>query len=234
MNQLMDAIAWLGDPAHWSGRDGITTRLIEHLGYSALALVVAALIAIPLGGFIGHTGRLRGIAVVVSGGLRALPSLGLLTWLALTMGLGLSWSIVPSTIALAVLAIPPLLASTYAGVEAIDPSVIDGARGAGFSERQIVTRVELPLAGPMVLGGVRSATLQVLATATISAYLGLGGLGRYILDGLPVRDYPKMLAGALLVIVCALALDGLLAVAQRVSISPGVRAATRAPERGKS
>lgn len=230
MNYLGQAFAWIADPAHWGGASGIGTRIVEHLSYSALAVVAAALVAIPLGLYIGHTGRLRGVAVTLLGGLRALPSLGLLTFLALMMGLGLSQAVIPSTIALAVLAVPPLLASTYAGVEAIDPGVVDGARACGHSELQIVTRVEVPLAGAMILGGVRSATLQVLATATISAYLGLGGLGRFILDGLPVRDYPQMLAGALLVIALALAADGLLALVQRAVTSEGVRLASGARE----
>ena len=225
MNYLTDAVGWILDPAHWAGADGIGTRLAEHVAYSLLALVLAAVVAIPLGLWVGHTGRGRGLVIGVSGALRSLPSLGLLTFLAIVLDLGLGLSIVPATIVLAVLAVPPLLAGTYAGVEALDPAVIDGARATGLSEAQIVTRVEVPLATPMILGGIRSAALQVLATATISAYLGLGGLGRYILDGLPVRDYPKMLAGALLVTILALLTDGILAVVQRATTSPGVRAA---------
>lgn len=225
MNYFLRALAWLADPTHWAGSDGIATRVLEHLWYSVLALLVAMIVAIPLGLYVGHTGRGRGLAISLSGALRAMPSLGLLTLLAVAMALPLSLSVVPSTIVLAILAIPPLLANTYAGVEGIDPDVVDGARATGLSERQIVAGVELPLAGPMILGGIRSATLQVLATATISAYLGLGGLGRYILDGLPVRDYPKMLAGAIIVTVLALAVDGLLKLAERLALTPGVRAA---------
>ena len=216
--------AWLADPAHWQGRDGVLARVAEHAWYSLLAIVPAVALAVPLGLIVGHTGRGRGVAVGVSGALRALPSLGLLTFLALVLGLGLSWSIVPATLVLAVLAVPPLLA----GVEAIEAEVIDGARSAGLTERQIVTRVEIPLAAPMIMGGVRSAVLQVIATATVSAYLGLGGLGRYILDGLAVRDYPKMAAGALLVTALALVADALLALAQRAVTPAGVRVA-RAP-----
>lgn len=222
MNQFLAALAWLLDPAHWTGPDGIPTRVLEHAWYSALALALAVLIAVPLGLYVGHTGRGRGLAVGISGGLRALPSLGLLTFLAVAMDLGLRWSIIPSTIVLAILAVPPLLAGTYSGVEAIDHEIVDGARGTGLSERQIVRDVEVPLALPLMWGGLRSATLQVLATATISAYLGLGGLGRYILDGLPVRDYPKMLAGALLVIILALAVDAALAALGRLLTPRGV------------
>lgn len=225
MNYLLAAAAWLADPAHWSGADGVPARLAEHLWYSLLALVLAAVIALPLGLYVGHTGRGRGIAIGVSGALRALPTLGLLTFLTIAMNLSLALSIVPATIVLAILAIPPLLAGAYAGIEQIDPAVVDGARATGLAELQIVRGVEIPLAAPLILGGIRSAVLQVLATATVSAYLGLGGFGRYILDGLPVRDYPKMLAGALAVIALALISDGLLALAQRATLTPGVRAA---------
>ncbi|MDO4785073.1 MAG: ABC transporter permease subunit [Propionibacteriaceae bacterium] len=225
MRFVMDAFAWIGNPAHWSGADGILTRIVQHLGYSALALVIAGLIAIPVGLYIGHTGRFRVLAVALLAGARALPSLGLLTLLAVFLGFGLSGIIVPATIALVVLAIPPILASTYSGVEAIAPGIVDAARGCGHSEMQIVGTVEVPLAGPMILGGIRSAAVQLLASATIAAYPGLGGLGRYILDGLPVRDYPKMLAGALLVIALALLTDAAFGLAQR-ALTRRVRSAT--------
>ena len=226
MSFLWDAILWILDPAHWGGPGGITTRLGEHLYYSVLALVLATVIALPLGLWIGHTGRGRALVIGTSGALRALPSLGLLTFLAVALGVGINGALLPSTIVLAVLAAPPILAGAYAGVEGIDPAIVDGARATGLSERQIVTGVELPLAAPMVLGGIRSAMLQVIATATIAAYLGLGGLGRFILDGLPVRDYPQMLAGAILVTLLALGIDGLFIALQRSLLTPGVRAAT--------
>ncbi|QGF22898.1 ABC transporter permease [Raineyella fluvialis] len=225
MSFVLAAFAWMVDPAHWGGPGGIADRLIQHLLYSVLALVVAAVIALPLGLWIGHTGRGRTVAIGLSGALRALPSLGLLTFLTVAMGVGINQVLLPSTIVLAVLAAPPMLAGAYAGVEAIDHDVIDGARAVGMSERQIVTGVEMPLAAPMILGGIRSATLQVIATATIAAYLGLGGLGRLILDGLPVRDYPRMLAGALLVTLLALVIDAVLTLLQRLLTTAGVRAA---------
>lgn len=226
MSFLWDAILWILDPAHWGGPGGIGARLGEHLYYSVLALVLATVIALPLGLWIGHTGRGRALVIGTSGALRALPSLGLLTFLAVALGVGINGALLPSTIVLAVLAAPPILAGAYAGVEGIDPAIVDGARATGLSERQIVTGVELPLAAPMVLGGIRSAMLQVIATATIAAYLGLGGLGRFILDGLPVRDYPQMLAGAVLVTLLALLVDGLFIALQRSLLTPGVRAAT--------
>lgn len=226
MSFLWGAILWIFDPAHWGGPGGIGARLGEHLYYSVLALLLATVIALPLGLWIGHTGRGRALVIGTSGALRALPSLGLLTFLAVALGVGINGALLPSTIVLAVLAAPPILAGAYAGVEGIDPAIVDGARATGLSERQIVTGVELPLAAPMVLGGIRSAMLQVIATATVAAYLGLGGLGRFILDGLPVRDYPQMLAGAILVTLLALGIDGLFIVLQRALLTPGVRAAT--------
>ena len=222
MIQFADTLAWLLDPANWTGSGGIPTRIIEHLWYCFLALVLAVVIAVPAGLYIGHTGRGRGIAIGLTGALRALPSLGLLTLLAVTMGLGLRLVIVPSTIVLAILAIPPLLAATYSGVEAVDGDVVDGARATGLSEWQIVARVEVPLAGPLLVGGLRSAILQVIATATLSAYLGLGGLGRFIFDGQAVRDYTQMLGGAIVVIVLALAIDGLILLAQKLLVPEGI------------
>lgn len=229
MNQVLAALRWLADGANWVGAQGIGSRLWEHTWYSLLALVIATAIAVPAGMLIGHTGRGRVVAVALSGAVRALPSLGLLTLLAVSMGLGLRWSIVPSTIVLALLAIPSLLAATYAGFDAVDADVVDGARATGLSETQIVGKVELPLALPMMVGGLRSALLQVIATATISAYLGLGGLGRFILDGLSVSDYPRMLGGAIMVVALALVADQVIQIVQRLAVPPGVRVAAGNP-----
>jgi osmoprotectant transport system permease protein len=212
-------IAWLTDPANWTGAGGVPTRMREHLGYTLLTLLVAAVIAIPIGALVGHTGRGGFIVVSLANSLRALPTLGLLVILVLILGLGLGAPL----IALVVLAVPPILAGTYAGVQAVDRSVVDAARGMGMSERDILLRVELPNALPLVIGGVRSATLQVVSTATIAAFVALGGLGRYIIDGLAVRDYPQMAAGSLLVALLAIVLDLCLAGVQRVLVSPGLR-----------
>lgn len=225
MNQVIAALQWLADGANWSGPGGLLARTWEHLWYTGLALVVGAVVAVPLGMYIGHTGKGRTFAVGVSGAVRALPSLGLLTLLAVSMGLGLGWAVVPSTIVLALLAVPSLLAATYSGFDQVPDDVVDGARATGFSELQIVGRVELPLALPLMVGGLRAAALQVLATATISAYLGLGGLGRFILDGLSVSDYPRMLGGAIAVGGLALAVDGLILVVQRLVVPRGVHVA---------
>jgi osmoprotectant transport system permease protein len=213
MSVVDDTIGWFGDGANWSGDNGVPTRLVEHLGYSALTVGVAAAVAIPLGLWIGHTGRLRGIAVALTGAMRALPTLGLLTWFALIAGVGLTAPI----LALVLLAIPPLLAGAYAGLESVDRQTIDAARAMGMTEWQILARVEVPLALPLLVGGVRSAVLQVVATATVAAYIGLGGLGRYIIDGQAVSDYPRMVSGSILVIALALVLDVVFVGAQRIA-----------------
>jgi osmoprotectant transport system permease protein len=215
MSVFSQAMSWLTDGAHWQGDDGFPHRILQHVGYTALTVVIATAIAVPLGLWIGHTGRLRGLAVAVTGALRALPTLGLLTLMVLWRGIGLG----PPTIALVVLAIPPLLAGAYAGLESVDRATVDAARAIGMTEWQVLGRVEIPLAMPLILGGIRSAVLQVVATATIAAYIGLGGLGRYLIDGLAVRDYPQMLAGSLVIVVLALVLDGCFALLQRV-LSP--------------
>jgi osmoprotectant transport system permease protein len=216
---------WFADPANWTGPGGVPSRLLEHLYYTLLALGFAAVVAIPLGLWIGHTGR-GGFAVVsLANALRALPTFGLLVLLANAFGIALT----PPIVALVVLAIPPILAGTYAGVQAVDRAIVDAARGMGMDEREVLFRVELPNALPLILGGIRSATLQIIATATIAAYVALGGLGRFIIDGLSVRDFAEMAAGSILLALLAIAVDLVLAGVQRAVVSPGLRpsAATR-------
>ncbi|MDQ0212818.1 ABC transporter permease [Arthrobacter sp. SRS-W-1-2016] len=217
-NIFVDTIAWLTDPAHWSGSDGIATRLLEHLQYSGLVLVIAAAIAVPVGLFIGHTGHGRVVAVAFAGALRALPTLGLLVLFALLAGSGL----MPPVWALVILTVPPLLAGTYAGISSVDPTVVDGARAMGMTELQILFRVELPNGLQVMFGGIRTAVLQVIATVSVVAYLPLGGLGRYLFDGLVLQDFPRMLGGSLLIAALAIAVDLVLALAQRVLLPPGL------------
>lgn len=214
MSSISDTIDWLKDPAHHSGDDGIPHRVVEHLGYTGLTIGIAAAIAIPLGLYIGHTGRLRTSAVALTGAMRALPTLGLLTFVVLLTSVGLT----PPIFVLVVLSVPPLLAGAYSGLESVDRETIDGARAIGMTEWQILTKVEMPLALPLIVGGIRSATLQVVATATIAAYVGLGGLGTYIFEGLAIQDYPEVLAGSFLVVAIALVLDAIFAVLQRLAL----------------
>ncbi len=214
MSVISQAVGWLSESSHWSGDDGVPHRLVEHLGYTAETVVIAGLIAIPIGLWIGHTGHFRSLAVGLTGALRALPTLGLLTFMVILVGIGLA----PAIISLVVLSIPPLLAGAYAGLESVDRQTIDAARAIGMTERQILIKVEVPLALPLIVGGIRSATLQVLATATVAAYIGLGGLGRYIIDGQAVQDYPQMLAGSFLVVALALVIDGTFAGLQKLAV----------------
>lgn len=207
MSVVSDTIDWLGDSVNYSGYDGVPTRMVEHLVYTAETIAIAGLIAIPVGLWIGHTGRFRSVAVAVTGSMRALPTLGLLTAIALIVGIGITAPL----IALVVLAVPPLLAGAYSGLESVDRQTVDAARAMGMSEMQILRKVEIPLALPIIVGGIRSSVLQVVATATVAAFVGLGGLGRYLIDGQAVSDYAQMAGGSVLVIVLALALDGVFA-----------------------
>ncbi|MCG7423434.1 ABC transporter permease subunit [Micrococcus sp. ACRRV] len=213
---IADLFAWFADPAHWTGPGGVPARVAEHLGYSLLALAIAAAIALPAGVAIGHTGKGRRVVVAVSSALRALPTLGLLTFLAIVLQVGLRQALIPAVIVLVVLAVPPLLAGAYAGVHAVPRDVVVAARANGHSTRQLVSQVEVPLALPMIVGGLRSASLQVLATTSVAAYLGLGGLGRYLFDALAVQDYTTMLAGAVLIALLALVSDAVLLLFQRL------------------
>ncbi|MFE6860001.1 ABC transporter permease [Nocardia sp. NPDC057668] len=209
MSLFVDAWAFLTDGANWSGPTGIGARVLQHLWYSFLAVGLSALIAVPLGLAIGHTRRGSALIVGFANAMRALPTLGLLTFAVLGMGLGL----VPPILALLTVGIPPLLAGAYAGIANVDATVVDASRAMGMTERQVLFRVELPNALPVLLTGLRAATLQVVATATIAAYVNLGGLGRYIFDGIGLYRYDRVLVGAILVAALALILDALLAAA---------------------
>lgn len=218
-------IDWLTDPANWSGPDGVPTRLFEHVWYCALALAIASLVAVPAGLAIGHTGRGRFFAVNLAGAARAIPSLGLLYVLVLWLFpklAGDSAFLVPTLIVLVVLAIPPLMAGAYAGVEGVDPAARDAARGMGMTGGQVLRKVEVPCAMPLIFSGMRSATLQVIATATIAATVSLGGLGRLLIDGLSIQDYGKVASGAILVAALALLADLAFALVQRYAVSPGL------------
>lgn len=218
MNLLLDALAFILDPAHLTGERGILPRLGDHVYYSALALGLAMLLGLPLGLLIGHTGRGRNLVVAVSGAARALPTLGLLYFIILFTGLGLG----PLVWVLAVLAVPPVLAGAYSGLESVDRQTVDAARAVGMTEWQILWRVEVPLGLHLIVGGIRSAALQVIATATIAAYVGLAGLGRFLPEGIVGRDYAMTLAGAILVAALALVVDGALALVQFLVTPRGV------------
>jgi osmoprotectant transport system permease protein len=211
---------YLTDSYNWSGPEGIANRILQHIWYTAAALGLAAVIALPVGLWIGHTRRWAFLAINLGNAARALPSLGLLMLaVLLTNQIGF----LPVLIALVALGIPPILTSTYAGLSGVDPATIDAARGMGMTGREILTKVEIPIALPLIISGLRGATLQIVSTATIAALVSLGGLGRYVVDGLKLRDFPQMFSGALLVALLAILLDLLFALVGRLTVSRGLR-----------
>jgi osmoprotectant transport system permease protein len=218
---MVNYFAYLFDSANWqpAGGSSIPERLAQHLGYTLVSLVVAALIALPVGLLIGHTNRGASIAIGLGNLGRSLPTFGLVLLLVTFVGVG----VFPVLLALVVLAIPPILAQTYAGIRTVDRSAVDAAIGMGMRPTQVLFRVEVPMAMPLIMGGLRSALLQVCATATIAAYAGSGGLGRLLIDGLNRNEYDQIFAGAVLVALLAIVLDYASAGAERTVVSPGVR-----------
>ncbi|GAB3985035.1 ABC transporter permease [Actinoallomurus acanthiterrae] len=218
-DQIRAAWTWLTASANWSGGDGIPHRLLEHLGYSALALLIAAAIALPLGALVGHTGRGGFAVVTVANFARAVPTLGLVLLVVTVTSIGLTPVIVP----LIALATPPILVNTYEGVRGVDPDIKDAARGMGMTGTGILLKAEVPVALPLILLGLRTAAIQVVATATIAAYAGIGGLGRYIVDGLSRKDYPSVVGGSVLVVLLAVAVQVAFAGIRRAVVSRGLR-----------
>lgn len=222
---IEEVLGWLGDADNWRGAGGIPAQTVTHLRLSGLAILLAALVAVPLGLYVGHTGRGKVVAVNLVGAFRAIPSLGVLfiaVLLLLPRLRGEAAFEVPALVVLVLLAIPPLLSGVYAGIAQVDPAARDAARGMGMTGGQVLRKVEIPCALPLAFSGLRSATLQTIATATIAAVVGLGGLGRYLIDGQAVRDYAEMAGGALLVAALALGVDLVLGLAQRLVVSPGL------------
>lgn len=224
MNLFLDALAWLFSPENWQPGSQtplpLQDRIAEHLLYTFLAVAIAALIALPLGFYIGHTGRGRQFVIGFTGAMRALPTLGVLFFLTMVLGnvirgqAGIFWG---TMVALIILAIPSILAGAYAGLESVPRATIDAARASGMTEMQILTRVEIPLALPLIIGGLRAGVLQVIATAVIASYAGLGGIGRVISSGIGLNDYDRILGGAILVTVLALLIDAVFAIIQRLT-----------------
>ena len=222
----MNIIGWFTDPAHWTGSGSIPMQVGYHLLYSAIALLVALAIGVPLGILIGYTGRGETLVAGLANALRALPSLGLLVLLFLIFAPIVSGKLVyilPTIVVLVLLAVPPILTGTYAGIQNADPDAVGAARGIGFTKRQILLHVQLPCALPLLISGIRSSTLQLVSTATIAAYLGLQGLGRFILDGRAQANFSEMAGGAILVALVAIVLELGFAWLGRVIVSPGLR-----------
>jgi osmoprotectant transport system permease protein len=225
MSLAGDTVTWLADAEHWSGVDGIPHRLAEHLAVSGAAVGIACLIALPIAFLLGHTGRGGSVAVNLANASRAVPTFALLVLLAATpVGFGNRATVV----ALIAFAIPPLLTNAYIGVRDVDPEVREAARGMGMTGGQLMRRVELPLALPLVAAGLRTAAVQVVATATLAAYVGGGGLGRLIADGFGRADPAMTAAGGVLVAALALVVEVVLALVQR-RVTPGPARRRTAP-----
>jgi osmoprotectant transport system permease protein len=210
---------FFSDGAHWHGYAGVPHRLEEHLGYTFEALAIAAVIALPIGLITGHTGRGGNALALVATAGRALPSYGLLVLMFFWLGIGL----VPVMIPLVALAVPPILVTSYEAIRTVDPAPVDAARGMGMGPAAVLFQVELPAALPLIISGFRSAAIQVVSTAAIAATVSLGGLGRYIVDGLYQRNYATVVGGATLIALLALAMVGLIWLVERAVVSPGVR-----------
>lgn len=224
MGVFGEAFRWLNDPARWQGEDGVLYRIGEHLLISFVAVGIACLVAWPLALWMGHTGRGGGVAVVVSNISRAVPTLALLTLFVAAFE---EFGNAPTIYALAIFAVPPLLSNTYTGMRGVDPEVVEAARGMGLSGRQVLWRVELPLAVPLIASGFRTATVQVVATATLAALVGGGGLGTIISLGFGIQDYGQVVAGAIVVAVLALAVEGILAAVERLVTPVSARRPSR-------
>jgi osmoprotectant transport system permease protein len=234
MDLLAGAIGWLADPAHWQGPDGIPSRLIEHVAISATSILVALAIAVPVGLWIGHTGRLAFLAVNLANFGRAIPSYAVM---AIILPISLAFSpeyglyLIPTFLAMVLLAIPPILVNAYAGIREVDRDIVEAGRGMGMRESQILRRLEIPLAIPVLVGGIRTAAVQVVATATLGAVFGFGGLGRYLIDGIARRDFERLIAGVLLVAALAIVVEVAIALVQRRLTSPGLGAPDATPAR---
>ncbi|MFI2104930.1 ABC transporter permease [Isoptericola sp. NPDC019693] len=228
MNLFADAIAWIFSPDRASGALPLSEAIGTHLAFTFVSVLLAALLAVPAGWLIGHTGRGREIAVALSGAARAVPSFGLV--LLLVLVLGVTHKVAASTTAFVLLAIPPILAGAYAGVEAVERRVVDGARSVGMTPGQVLRTVEVPLGLPLLIGGLRSATLQVVATVTLAGYVGNWGLGFYIVQGIQLRDFSQILGAALVIVVLAVILDLLFALLERAVVPRGVAAGRAAPD----
>jgi osmoprotectant transport system permease protein len=211
---------WITQGANWHGAGSIPQQVLAHLGYSGLSLLIAALIAVPLGVAIGHWGGKAAVVVInISNAWRAIPTLGLLVLLAVYLGFSaLTW-----LLPLVALGIPPILVNACEGVAGVDPGVRDAAKGTGMTTWQQIIGVEVPIALPLILVGLRTSAIFVVATATIAAEIGLGGLGRFIIDGLQQRDYSLVAGGALLVVILAIGVLALFALISRLAVPAGLR-----------
>ena len=227
-------VEWFADPANWSGPTGIPARLVEHIQIAAISVAISALVALPIGMLIGHRRRYEFLVVSVANVGRAIPSFGLLLLFVIIFGIGDE----PIILAMVLLAIPPILINTYVGIQAVDADTLEAARGIGMSELGVLGRIEVPLAAPVIVTGLRIAAVQVVATATLAAVAAGGGLGRFIVDGFAAGDRPQVFAGAVLVAALAIVTEIAFEILQRLlaprTTSSGRRAAAPEPALGAS
>jgi osmoprotectant transport system permease protein len=221
MELLNEVVAWFADPSNWTGTSGILNRTLEHVVLSLASVIAAILIAVPAGLFIGHTGRGAFITVTVANLGRSIPSYALLIIFVTWFGIGFAAAFP----ALVVLALPPILTNTYVGLREVDRDTVEAGRAMGMRETQLLRRVEVPIALPVIVSGVRVAAVQVVATATLAALVGGGGLGRFIVDGFALRQQDMLVAGAILVALLALLTERSLTFLEGRVVSPGLRPA---------
>jgi osmoprotectant transport system permease protein len=232
MDLLSETIAWLTDPANWSGPSGIPTRTAEHIVLSAASLLIALAIALPLGLWVGHTRRATRVVVNIANLGRAVPTLAVIALvLPITAAIDpqSGFKIYPAVIAMVVLAIPPILVNAQTGVMGVDADLVEAGRGMGMRGGQLLRRVEVPVALPIILGGVRSAAVQVVATLTLAAIFGGPGLGRYLVEGIAQVDDGMLFGGVVLVAGLSLVTEASFALLGRLIVSPGVRGPTAEP-----
>lgn len=230
---LRDLLDWFSDPATWTGSFGIPTRVLEHVIMSGVSVAIAAAIALPIGMLIGHSRRFEKLVVSVANTGRAIPSFGLLMLFVLAFGVGLRYpaSLRPAIIvALVLLAIPPIITNTYVGIQSVDEDTLEAARGMGMSEGSVLARIEVPLAAPLIMAGLRTAAVQVVATATLGAVVAGGGLGRFIIDGFATRDFAEIFGGALLVALLAILTEVAFGLLERAA-SPRTSSTGRSPRK---
>ncbi|MGH2735924.1 MAG: ABC transporter permease [Actinomycetota bacterium] len=221
MDAILEGFGWLVDPVNWSGFNGIPARVAEHMQMTLYAVAISALIAIPLGTYIGHARRFEFLAVSSGTLARSLPSFGILGIVFAIESLSTIGEIgfTPTLVALVALAFPVILINTYVGVKEVDPDMVEAARGMGMTGLEVLRRLEVPLATPLMIAGIRTASVQVVATATLAAVGGWGGLGRYIIDGRATRDFAEITGGAILVAILAILIEVGLGLVERV-VSP--------------
>lgn len=217
----MSVWEWFTDPANWTGPNGIPVRTLQQIVISLLAMAIALVVALPIGLYLGHRGIGETFAINVANVGRAIPTFGLLIIFASSEAIGVGDA--AAVLALAIFAIPPLLTNTFTGLREVDPASRDAASGMGMSGPQMLTRVEIPQAIPVIAAGIRTATVQVVATASLAALVGGGGLGRYVIDGFAVADTTLIIAGSILIALLAIVAEAILAWGQRRVTPKGLR-----------